>query len=88
MMSVVGRERGWSVPTRRDFDVMRSDKGTFLIGDPDDVAANLMRANDILGGLSRVTFQMSTASTDHEAMTAAITLLGEKVAPAIRSAAA
>src|SRR6201991_2298273 len=81
MMSVIGRERGWSVPPRRDFEVMRSDKGTFLIGDPDNVIANLMRANDILGGLSRVTFQMSTASTDHEAMTAAITLLGEKVAP-------
>ncbi|MEH2514059.1 putative LLM family oxidoreductase [Nitrobacteraceae bacterium AZCC 1564] len=88
MMSSVGRERGWSTPTRRDFDVMRSDKGTFLIGDPDEVTANLMRANDILGGLSRVTFQMSTASTDHEAMTDAITLLGEKVAPAIRSASA
>lgn len=88
MMSVVGRERGWSAPTRRDFDVMRSDKGTFLIGDPDEVARNLLRANDILGGLSRVTFQMSTASADHEAMTAAITLLGEKVAPVIRLATA
>lgn len=88
MMSVVGRERGWSPPTRRDFDVMRSDKGTFLIGAPNEVAANLMRANDILGGLSRVTFQMSTASTDHDAMTAAITLLGETVAPDIRSATA
>ncbi len=58
--------------------MMRSERGTFLIGDPDHVTANLMRANDILGGLSRVTFQMSTASTDHEAMTAAITLLWRK----------
>lgn len=88
LMSTVGRERGWSAPTRRDFEMMRSERGTFLIGDPDHVASNLMRANDILGGLSRVTFQMSTASTDHEAMTAAITLLGEKVAPRVRSAAA
>ncbi len=88
IMSVVGRERGWSPPTRRDFEVMRSDKGTFLVGDPDEVARNLMRANDILGGVSRVTFQMSTASANHEAMTTAITLLGEKVAPAIRSATA
>lgn len=88
MMATVGRERGWSAPTRHDFDVMRSDKGTFLIGDPDHVSAKLMRANDILGGLSRVTFQMSTASADHNAMAAAITLLGEKVAPAVRSATA
>lgn len=86
IMSVVGRERGWSPPTRRDFEVMRSDRGTFLVGDPDEVVRNLMRANDILGGLSRVTFQMSTASANHEAMTAAITLLGEKVAPTVRSA--
>ena len=88
IMSTMGRERGWSTPTRRDFDVMRSDKGTFLIGDPDEVAANLMRANDILGGLSRVTFQMSMASADHDGMTAAITLLGGKVAPTVRSATA
>jgi alkanesulfonate monooxygenase SsuD/methylene tetrahydromethanopterin reductase-like flavin-dependent oxidoreductase (luciferase family) len=88
LMSVVGKERGWSAPTRRDFDAMCSDRGTFLIGGPNEVAAKLMRANDILGGLSRVTFQMSTASTDHEAMTAAITLLGEQVAPAIRSTTA
>ncbi len=88
LMSTVGRERGWSAPTRRDFDAMCSDRGTFLIGDPSEVASKLIRANDILGGLSRVTFQMSTASTDHEAMTAAITLLGEQVAPAIRSTTA
>lgn len=86
LMSTVGRERGWSAPTRRDFEMMRSERGTFLIGDPDHVVANLMRANDILGGLSRVAFQMSTVSTDHQAMTAAITLLGEKVAPRVRAA--
>lgn len=49
----VGRERGWSPPSRAQFDVMADPGGAFLVGAPATVAEKLCRANDALGGLSR-----------------------------------
>ncbi|MDK2761978.1 MAG: LLM class flavin-dependent oxidoreductase [Sphingopyxis sp.] len=86
LMSTVGRERGWSPPTRGQFDDMAGDEGAFLIGDPAAVAAKMLRADEALGGLSRITFQMSTASLDTGAMRRSIELLGDEVAPIVRAA--
>lgn len=86
LMSTVGRERGWSRPTREQFDDMAGEEGAYLIGDPATVAAKLLRADETLGGLSRVAFQMSTASLETAAMRRSIELLGAEVAPIIRSA--
>ncbi|KAA0069511.1 Atu2307/SP_0267 family LLM class monooxygenase [Tardiphaga sp. P9-11] len=84
----VGRERGWSPPTRQQFEAMASPEGAFLIGDPTTVAAKMRHASDALGGVSRITFQMSTASLDTAAMKRSIELLGTDVAPIIRAAQA
>jgi probable LLM family oxidoreductase len=81
----IGRERGWSPPTRQQFEVMAGPGGAFLVGDPKTVAAKMLRASETLGGLSRVTFQMSTASLNAEAMKKSIELLGAEVAPIIRA---
>ena len=81
LTATVGRERGWTPPTRAQFDDMAGPGGAFLIGEPATVAAKLRRAGDALGGLSRVTFQMSTASLDSAAMKRSIELLGTEVAP-------
>lgn len=82
----VGRERGWSPPTRAQFDDMASPRGAFLVGSPDTVAAKMLRASEVLGGVSRITFQMSTASLETAAMTRSIELLGTEVAPIVRAA--
>jgi len=82
----VGRERGWSPPTRQQFDSMAGPEGAFLIGDPATVAAKMLRADEVLGGISRITFQMSTASLETAAMKRSIELLGNAVAPIVRSA--
>jgi probable LLM family oxidoreductase len=82
----VGRERGWSPPTRQQFEAMASPEGAFLIGDPTTVAAKMRHASDALSGVSRITFQMSTASLDTAAMKRSIELLGTDVAPIIRAA--
>ena len=82
--SVIGRERGWSPPTRSQFEAMCGTHGAFLIGDPPSVAAKMLAANDVLGGVSRITFQMSAASLEHSAMTRAIERLGTEVAPVVR----
>ena len=80
----VGRERGWSPPTRAQFDDMAGPEGAFLIGSPETVAAKMLRASETLGGVSRITFQMSTASLETSAMKRSIELLGTEVAPIVR----
>jgi alkanesulfonate monooxygenase SsuD/methylene tetrahydromethanopterin reductase-like flavin-dependent oxidoreductase (luciferase family) len=56
-----------------------------MIGDPEEVAAKILRHSDALGGVSRVTFQMNAASLAQEKMTQAIELVGTRVAPALRA---
>jgi len=60
MVSTIGRERGWSAPTRQQFDAMCGPGGAFLIGDPPTVASKMLDASHVLGGVSRFTFQMSS----------------------------
>ncbi|WP_342240764.1 LLM class flavin-dependent oxidoreductase [Inquilinus sp. OTU3971] len=82
----IGRERGWPPPSRQQFDAMASPEGAFLIGDPKTVAAKMLHASEVLGGVSRITFQMSTASLETAAMKRSIELLGTEVAPVVRAA--
>jgi probable LLM family oxidoreductase len=80
----VGRERGWSPPSRAQFDDMAGPEGAFLIGAPGTVANKMLNASEVLGGISRITFQMSTASLETAAMKRSIELLGAEVAPIVR----
>ncbi|AIC28008.1 MULTISPECIES: LLM class flavin-dependent oxidoreductase [Rhizobium] len=81
----IGRERGWSRPTRQQFEAMAGPDGAFLVGDPATVSAKMLRASEELGGISRITFQMSTASLEPAAMKRSIELLGTEVAPVVRA---
>jgi probable LLM family oxidoreductase len=85
MFSRVGRERGWPPPTREQFDATCGPEGAYLIGAPATVAEKMRRASETLGGLSRVTFQMSSASLETAAMKRSIELLGTDVAPIVRA---
>jgi probable LLM family oxidoreductase len=86
MFTEIGRERGWSPVTRTQFEMMCSPEGAFLIGDPKTVANKMLYASEVLGGLSRINFQMSSASLEHQAMKRSIELLGTAVAPIVRQA--
>ena len=86
MFTEIGRERGWSSATRAQFDAMRGPHGAFLIGSPQTVVDKILAANEAIGGISRLTFQMSSAMLETEAMQRSIRLLGTEVAPAIRQA--
>lgn len=85
LTATIGRERGWSPPSRLQFEAMAGPDGAFLIGAPATVAAKMRHASAALGGVARITFQMSTASRDTAAMQRAIELLGTEVAPIIRA---
>ena len=87
MFTTIGRERGWAPTTRAQFDAQCGPDGPFLVGDPATIAAKVIAASEALGGLSRLTFQMSSAASDHAAMKRSIELLGTAVAPLVRGAA-
>jgi alkanesulfonate monooxygenase SsuD/methylene tetrahydromethanopterin reductase-like flavin-dependent oxidoreductase (luciferase family) len=80
----IGRERGWPPMTRAHFDAELGPTGALLVGDPETVAEKILRVNESLGGISRLTFQMSVAALPHAKMLRAIELLGTRVAPLVR----
>ena len=81
----IGKERGWPPTTRAQFDALRGSTGALLIGDAKTVAKRILYVNDVLGGISRVTFQMGVSTLPHEKMLHAIEILGTQVAPIVRS---
>jgi probable LLM family oxidoreductase len=80
----IGKERGWPPVTRAHYDAQRGDLGALLIGDVNRVVDKILHVNEALGGLARVTFQMTVATVPHQKMMRAIELLGTKVAPAVQ----
>jgi probable LLM family oxidoreductase len=85
MFTEIGRERGWSTATRAQFDAMCGPQGAFLIGDPQTVREKILAADQALGGIARITFQMSSAMLETDAMQRSIALLGTEVAPAVKT---
>ena len=86
--SNIGRERGWPPVTRAHFDALLGPTGALLVGDPETVAEKILYVNEALGGISRLTFQMSVAALPHPKLMRAIELLGTRVAPLVRTALA
>ena len=62
----------------------RGPTGAYLIGDAGTVAEKILYFNEVLGGISRLTFQMGVSTLPSEKMRRAIEILGGQVAPAIR----
>jgi probable LLM family oxidoreductase len=81
----IGKERGWPPTTRAQFDAQRGPTGALIIGDADTVAEKVLTINQDLGGISRLTFQMSVASLPHAKLMHAIEILGAQVAPIVRT---
>src|SRR5437870_2906000 len=80
----IGKERGWPPATRAQFDALRGPSGALIIGDAEKVAEKILYVNEVLGGLSRITFQMGVSALPHEKMLRSIELLGTGVAPIVR----
>jgi probable LLM family oxidoreductase len=80
----IGKERGWPPTTRAQFDAVRGPTGALLIGDAETVAKKILYVNEVLGGLSCITFQMGVSTLPHQKMLRAIEILGTRVTPIFR----
>lgn len=84
-MTRLGRERGWGPMTREQFEMMRSPQGSLVLGDPETVAAKILRWKEVLG-VQRFELHQSVGTIPHDAVLRSIELLGTRVAPLIRGA--
>jgi probable LLM family oxidoreductase len=82
----IGKERGWRATTRAQFDATRGPAGAYLVGDAETVAQKILHFNKALGGLTRITFQMSVAAMEHAKMARSIEILGRDVVPIVAKA--
>ncbi|HEY8899801.1 MAG TPA: hypothetical protein VIM61_05270, partial [Chthoniobacterales bacterium] len=62
----------------------RGPAGALLVGSPQTVIEKIRAFDAALGGLSRMTLQMSVAALPHDKTLRAIELLGGEVAPALK----
>jgi alkanesulfonate monooxygenase SsuD/methylene tetrahydromethanopterin reductase-like flavin-dependent oxidoreductase (luciferase family) len=83
MFTQVSRERGFATPTRAQFDATSGPDGAFFLGDPDTIATKLRRVSDQLGGVDRVSLQMTNPRLSHADLLRGIELLGTEVAPQV-----
>ncbi len=82
-MSRLGRERGWGPMTRQQYDAMRAPAGSLVLGDPEAVAAKILRWKAVLG-VTRFELHVSVGTLPHDKVLRSIELLGTKVAPLVR----
>ena len=83
MMNRIGRERGWSVITREQFEAGRSMRGALLVGSPEEVAEKILFEHELFGH-ERFMAQISVGAMPHDKVMRAIELFGTEVAPAVR----
>jgi probable LLM family oxidoreductase len=84
----LGKERGWPPTTRGHFDALIGPAGALLVGDPESVADKILRVGESLGGIARISFQMSVAAMSRAQLLRSIELLGARLAPRVRDALA
>jgi probable LLM family oxidoreductase len=83
-MTRIGRDRGWGPMTRPQFDAMRTPEGSLIIGNPQEVAAKILRWGDVLD-LSRFMLHISVGTMHHDQVMKVIERLGTEVAPIVNA---
>lgn len=82
----IGKERGWAPPTRLQFDAQCGPAGALLVGGPEAAAEKILRENEWLGGINRLSVLLDNRVLTHAQIMRAIELLGTRVAPMVRQA--
>jgi probable LLM family oxidoreductase len=79
--SKIGEERGWGPVTRGQFNALLSPTGALVVGSPETVAEKVRHYDKVLGGIERLSFQMSVAGMGRKELMSSIELAGTKVKP-------
>lgn len=79
VFSKIGRERGWGPITRRYYDQITDFEGALMVGSPEMISKRLKYLDEALGGIDRVSFQMSVAALPHEKLLDATHLIGKSL---------
>ena len=80
MFTKLSRERGFPAPTRTQFDATSGPDGAFFLGDPPTIVTKLRRVSEQLGGIDRISLQMTNSRLAHDDLLRGIEMLGT-VAP-------
>ena len=86
MIGRIGRERGWSPPSRAQFE-QEVEHGALHVGSPETVAAKIVRTARALG-VARFDLKYSAGTLPHGKLLRCLELYGTKVAPLVREALA
>jgi probable LLM family oxidoreductase len=82
MRTKIGAERGWSPPTRAQFELEAGPRGALFVGSPETVAQKIAATARTLS-LSRFDLKYSNGPMPHEQMLQSIELIGTQVAPRV-----
>jgi alkanesulfonate monooxygenase SsuD/methylene tetrahydromethanopterin reductase-like flavin-dependent oxidoreductase (luciferase family) len=85
VMSQIGQERGWSPMNREQYEMMRSPRGSLLVGSPQQVIDKILFNYELFGN-TRFLLHISVGTLPHDKVMRAIELLGTVVAPAVKKA--
>ena len=85
VMGRIGRERGWPAMNREQFEYLRSEKGSLVVGSPQQVTDKILYEYELFKH-DRFLAQMSMGAMPHKSIMHSIELFGTKVAPAVRKA--
>jgi len=82
MFTKIGKERGFPPVTKHGYMAQVRPEGALVVGNPEEVAAKILRHSEALGGIDRFTFQMD-AGISHENLLKSIELIGRRVMPLV-----
>ncbi|MGH2550579.1 MAG: LLM class flavin-dependent oxidoreductase [Thermomicrobiales bacterium] len=83
-MTKLGKERGWSKPSRSRFETELTLKGAQFVGAPEQVIEKILYQHELFGH-QRFLLQFSLATMPHAKIMKSIELFGTKVAPVVRA---
>lgn len=85
VMSRIGRERGWQLMQRENYEMMREPHGALLVGSPQQVIDKILYEYELFKH-TRFLAQIGVGTMPHDKLMHAIELFGTVVAPAVRKA--
>jgi probable LLM family oxidoreductase len=85
MMKYGAKARGWSIPSRADYDRAAAGSQAIFAGSPNEIAERLISVGTLVGA-DRYAMQMDWAGVPHAQVMTAIELLGTQVLPQVQQA--